>query len=357
MAWPEPQYSKSRIRQAGKMVAHTYQRDHFLAWGINIPTNEYAVIENWRTSHGAVLNTAQACLRRLEATQRPVIGQRLKRFTTLIDKLQTGRSKDLSTMHDIAGVRAIFRSIEDLNNFRERMRQSKAAHRLMHDPEKFDYIANPKATGYRGIHDVMERVVSSPVGVPWNGMKFEVQLRTAVQHAWATAVEIYDDTQSARFKFQESTSPSYRQFLVVSEIFARIHEGQYGCLPECSDSDLANEFSELEQKTHTVTIIHGLQVAKNHRSLHKNSILQRKTDGSLYIYNFPSLPSALKSIASIEQLPETLNAVLVGSKTPSHIRDAFRNYFEDTSDFIKLLDDALLQIRGKTVIDEWHRTA
>jgi len=44
-----------------------------------------------------------------------------------------------------------------------------------------------------------------------------------------------------------------------------------------------------------------------------------------------------RSISEIEKREETENTVLVGAATPQHIRIAFKNYFDDTDDFIKLL--------------------
>ena len=355
MAWPAPLHSRNRVRTAGKRIAEAYRENGgIIAWGVNISRDEFDVVENWRTSHGAVLNTAQAWLRRLDKLQRPIVGQRLKRHNTIIDKITSGRSQDLSTMHDIAGVRAIFRSIQEIEEFRAQMRLSKAQHKMMHGDAKFDYIVAPKDTGYRGVHEVMQRHVASKSGAEWNGLKFEVQLRTAVQHAWATAVEIYDDTQASRFKFEASANPAYEQFLIASEIFARVHENRMGCLSAKSDEELADRFTELENQTHTVTMIHGLQVAVNYRPLQKNSILQRTVSGELIVHPFPSFPMALRAISKIESMPQTLNAVLVGAKTPYHIREAFRNYFEDTADFVALLDSALLRIRGKKVVDLWH---
>ncbi len=355
MAWPAPQYSKNRIRRAGKnLVAAHREKEGRVLWKLDVAKEDLAVIENWRTSHGAVLNTAQAWLRRLDNDNRPVVGQRLKRHETIVDKLTSGRSKDLSTMHDIAGVRAIFRSIEEIELFRDRMSKSKARHIPLNDPEKFDYIKNPKTSGYRGVHQVMERVVGIEQGNPWNGLKFEVQLRTAVQHAWATAVEIYDSTRAARFKFSKSSNPAYEQFLIASELFARIHEGRSGCLSQETDAQLEQRFIELEAKTQMVTMIHGLRVAETSDQLGKNSILQRRTNGDLYIYRFKSFPQALRAISDIETRSETQNAVLVGANTPLHIRDAFRNYFDDTSDFIDLLDDALRQIRATEIVDLWN---
>lgn len=78
MGWPAPTFSKNRVRKAGKKIAETYNRDEgLLAWGFNIPTEEFEVADNWRASHGAVLNTAQAWLRRLDKDQRPLLGKGL----------------------------------------------------------------------------------------------------------------------------------------------------------------------------------------------------------------------------------------------------------------------------------------
>lgn len=345
MVWPTPLYSKNRVRTAGKRIAKVKAETGRLHWDVHLSREEHDVLENWRTSHGAVLNTAQAWLRRLEKEQRPVVGQRLKRYDTIVDKLATRRSRDLSTMNDIAGVRLIFRNEDELLQFRKKMGKSRARHRRTHDLERFDYIQTPKETGYRGVHDVFERQVGvSKEASAWNGLKFEVQLRTAVQHAWATAVEVYDGIQQARFKFEGSDSNAYRQFLLISEIFARVHENRESCLPFVSDIKLVDECTVLERETGMLTMFRSLSVAQTHDALRQNTILQRRTDGTLYVWPFRNFAQAVQAISEIEEREETANAVLVAAKTPQHIREAFRNYFDDTSDFIDLYDEAARRI-------------
>tara|TARA_R100001369_G_C3318277_1_gene168506 strand:- start:1287 stop:2441 length:1155 start_codon:yes stop_codon:yes gene_type:complete len=352
MSWPTPQNSKNRVRTAGKRVAKVMsEHNGLLQWGLFISEDEYDVLENWRTAHGAVLNTAQAWLRGLEKDQVPIVGQRLKRLNTIIDKLATGRARDLSTMNDIAGVRLIFRSEQELWTFREKMSASRAKHLLTHEVGRFDYINRPKSTGYRGLHDVFERRVKNVPGQsPWDGLKFEVQLRTAVQHAWATAVEVYDSVQSVRFKFGASQSASYNQFLFISEVFARFHEGRNSCLPDLSDQDLFTKIEALESETGMIALFRSLSIAQSHTTLKENSILQRTHEGKLVVYTFRNFMEAIRAISEIEARDETADAVLVGAKSPQHIREAFRNYFDDTSDFIQLFDDAELQARAQTVV-------
>jgi putative GTP pyrophosphokinase len=50
-----------------------------------------------------------------------------------------------------------------------------------------DYIAEPKPDGYRGIHLIYR--YSNPRAPAYDGLSLELQVRTRVQHAWATAVE------------------------------------------------------------------------------------------------------------------------------------------------------------------------
>jgi len=248
-------------------------------------------------------------------------------------------------MNDIAGVRGIFKTEHELRNFQELMSASRAKHELTHDRLKFDYIHNPKTTGYRGVHQVYKRNVSGTPGALWNGLKFEVQLRTSIQHAWATAVEIYDSTKRSRFKFETSEDPAYLQFRVISELFARVHENCKGPIPELSDTELVSLERDLEAQSHMVATIDNLVTAENYGQLKKNTILKRTKNGELYLLRFDSLPAAIRAISAIEDQADTENAVIVGAQTPNHIRVAFKNYFDDTTDFIELLNSAKREIR------------
>jgi ppGpp synthetase/RelA/SpoT-type nucleotidyltranferase len=93
----------------------------------------------------------------------------------------------LARMQDIGGCRAIFPTVEDVYTCQKNM----LASRMQHNPPKNhkDYIESPKESGYRGIHIVYEFTSKSQKYATYNGMLVEVQLRTVVQHAWATAVE------------------------------------------------------------------------------------------------------------------------------------------------------------------------
>ena len=340
MAWPTPQSSKNQVKKSGKYFRDN-PRENFNK--TTCGKENLQVLSNWRDVHGAVLNTAQAWIRRLDKSRDIIVAQRLKRFDTILDKLVTARSSDLSTMHDIAGVRVIFKNEGDLRDFRKKMEKSRAKHIRKNTVDHYDYIKRPKETGYRGVHDVYERRCSTKT--VYNGLKFEVQLRTSVQHAWATAVEIYDLSQGTRLKFSSmSEEDNVRQyFSYISELLARHHEKKICCLTDLSIQDLRAKCLEMEAATKVVTSIKSLRAATKVGRLEKNSVLYLTKKRKLYAKKYPSMPIAMKALKQLENQENIINVVLVGAQEPKHIRNAFRNYFSDAAEFVELYEEALEQ--------------
>lgn len=143
-----------------------------------------ALVNQWRSSHGFPLNTVQTVLRsrakRLD--RKAVVAQRLKRFISIQAKLERKPSVRLSQMQDIGGCRAVVRTMASLRKL--------ASSYLQRDFFKLrdDYIREPKEDGYRSIHIIGTYVTDDSYYSAWNGHKIEIQLRTQLQHAWATAL-------------------------------------------------------------------------------------------------------------------------------------------------------------------------
>ncbi|MHB1252398.1 MAG: RelA/SpoT domain-containing protein, partial [Acidimicrobiales bacterium] len=106
------------------------------------------------------------------------VSQRLKRIPTILDKLLREPEMDLSRMQDFGGCRAVLENIDEVLRVQSRVSQAHKR-RNGNDPHTKDYIANPRESGYRGIHVI----------VVYDGKLVEVQLRTKVMHEWAIAVE------------------------------------------------------------------------------------------------------------------------------------------------------------------------
>ncbi len=96
------------------------------------------------------------------------------------------------------------------------------AKRMSHNPPKrvYDYIDVPKKSGYRGIHMVYEFQSKSKSYSQYNGMLVEVQLRTKLQHYWATAVETVGIFTGQALKSSQGNEDWQQFFRLASNWFA-----------------------------------------------------------------------------------------------------------------------------------------
>jgi len=347
MSYPQPPHSKSAVRRAGKAIAAG-----------NATDTEIALVDQWRASHGYVINTFQAWIKR-HISKRSFdveFAQRLKRKRTVDDKLQRKDNdgnfliSDVTAMHDFAGCRMIFDSIKDLTNFRDYVHSSEVMrnveHELRHEPDKYNYILHPKATGYRGIHDVYKHYPrghrrNNERGL-WNGLTVEVQYRTRAQHAWATAVEISDLLDGERTKFELDQTERGRFFALSSEIIARNYEGLFNAFTDHTTSALQAELQILENKLGIMQRLRALKQFEVGNNLKHHNVLniQRNEAGQLQleVLSFKNAALAIEKATELEAEESSLNAVYVRSDNPNQLRSAYRNYFNDPIDFVQLLE-------------------
>lgn len=330
-----PGGSKKRVTRAGDAIRSGNQTPEDLA-----------VIEEWRAAHRGVLNTFQAILRFRTKGRRISVAQRHKRRNTIFNKLYRLPGMQLARMDDVAGCRLIFRNIKELEEFRGDFHRARFKHKIRHEPDKYNYIKNPKHTGYRGIHDVYEYDVNSDAGKDLAGLYIEIQYRTLVQHAWATAVEVIGFVTESQPKFQQGDNRYATAMALASEILARAHEGMKGPLPELSDADLLRDFLAIDQELSLMQTLSGLSQAKTDISDKRNTILNFSEDGSLEIKSFRDATDALRALFELERQFPKNDIVLVRADTSDEVRIAFRNYFSDAREFIRLVESGCTKISG-----------
>ncbi len=274
------------------------------------------------------------------------VGQRLKRRNTIIDKLVREPSMPLYAMQDIAGCRIIFDSEDDLYRVQSSMRDAKFSHVRVNEAERYDYIRRPEDTGYRGIHDIYGYNVYKLPGSQWNGLKVEIQYRTRVQHAWATAVEVADLITSSRIKFNEANNSYLRYFQLASEILARAHENRRSCCGNLTKSELREEFISADKKLGLLLTLDRLRnTSDKSKSFRKNTLLIFKFEAEnesdrLEVRTFDNVNRAIEEYDALEKkLGTKADIVLVHGDTEENIRDAFRNYFSDARAFVDLMQE------------------
>ena len=183
MAWAKLKYSRKEINKAGQLLIANHLEDvDFLDVGQMFDT-----INNWRSVHSYPLLASRMTLtgRAKGVDPKAIIAQRLKRLESINTKLNNNENMALSQMQDIGGCRAVVATSKHLD-----LLVSTYDHRVHH--KKYDYIKSPKNDGYRGAHFVCKYKSNLKQNKIWVGLRIEVQLRSRLQHAWATGVETVD---------------------------------------------------------------------------------------------------------------------------------------------------------------------
>jgi ppGpp synthetase/RelA/SpoT-type nucleotidyltranferase len=331
-----PGGSKRRVNRAGESLR------------IGLPSAEdLHVFDEWRAAHRVVLNTFQATLRGRTKGKPIIVAQRHKRRNTIIGKLAREPSMKLVRMDDVAGCRLIFRDETQLRDFRTRLHKARFKHRLRHDEDKYDYIRSPKATGYRGIHDVYEYNVSSKSGEGLRGLYIEIQYRTLIQHAWATAVEVIGFVTENQPKFREGDTRYVEAMALASEILARAHEGQRGPFAEIPNDVVLKSFLALDEELGLLKKLKGLNESKAGTTEGGNLILIFDESGKLEVKSFRDATEALRNLFQLEKSMPLADIVLVRADSGQEIKDAFRNYFSNAKDFVRLIEQACAKLSGR----------
>lgn len=205
--------STSQVNRAGKALRRW-------ARGELIGTDEHqaalAVLLAHRAAHRLPLTKATMGLRSVVRTERCAVevSQRLKRVPTIIDKLVREPTMQLASMQDIGGCRAVLDSIDEVRRVQRRLARNRPPVRVS------DYVAQPRASGYRGVHLV----------VRYDDRSVEVQLRTQVMHEWAITVELLGGRLGEDLKSGYGPAPVLALLEGISEVMATEEGG--GTVPQ-----------------------------------------------------------------------------------------------------------------------------
>lgn len=210
MAWVTPQFSKVQVNRAGELLVRGKPADYedpdkF----IDAYYDALDVVNNWRSSHSFPLNTFTVGLKRRARNidAHCIIAQRIKRMSSIELKLRRFPTMTLAQMQDLGGCRAVLSSVSGVSRLVKEYRLSDIKHPLQTGD---DYIGHPKVSGYRGIHLIYR--YNSDRKKTYNSLKIEMQLRTHLQHAWATAVETVGTLQRQALKSSQGDADWLRFF-------------------------------------------------------------------------------------------------------------------------------------------------
>jgi hypothetical protein len=336
--------SNREINLAGKCLVD-WKRDG----DQNLFEDAFNKLAAFRASHAYPLRAVTTILSRrahLVDTEATVYA-RTKRLASIISKLRRIPSMQTTTMHDLGGCRAVVSGIDCVWELAEQFRTMQPR---LDEPREYDYISNPKTDGYRSIHFVVRYKPKNKRYVHIPSRRIEIQVRSRLQHKWATALETIDLFTSQTLKAGGGKHFWKRFFVLTSSLFAM--KENCPLVPQSA----ANEKELLLE---TRGLWHGLRVRDQFDSwitAAQSFIPQKHEASSTYLIEtdigkkttnvktFPSIFTAYAEYNKAErrnQIHEGRSAVLVSAISINQLRNAFPSYYGDTKAFLDEIERIL----------------
>jgi ppGpp synthetase/RelA/SpoT-type nucleotidyltranferase len=345
MDWVKPgDYSKKHVDFVGDFLANRVK----LQENSIEEQNAFNTFNNWRLSHAYPMHIIMKNIKRmaLNISSSAICVQRLKRVRSIIIKLMRFPKMKLSRIEDVGGCRIVMPDVELARKLAEYYISKNKRHKRIKSREK-NYINLPKADGYRSIHLVYGYYSRNKVGKIFNDKLVEIQIRSQLQHAWATALETNDLFNHQRIKFGQG-DPKWKYFFkLVSSAFAMIEKSPLVEGTPTNKKELYNEIKKIETELKVTERMLGWRVTMEKLSNKKDALFVLKLDiKNKQISYIPFKDDKEGWIKANEKLLELekfnkdnkdCDVVLVKADDINELKLGYRNYFADTEEFLKNL--------------------
>lgn len=351
--FPRLDYSMKDVRRAGEIIAGELPWTDETAPDIR---DAFHIANNWRDAHAYPMRGVRLQLawymRHLDIDG--VTAARLKRMQAIRRKLRR-LSMSMSQLQDLGGCRAILPSIGHVHNLVDVLKD-RSRHHLRAEN---NYIAEPKDDGYRS-HHLMFSYRGKGLAAIYNDRRIEVQIRTRMQHSWATTVEAVGLMRHEDLKGNNGSPEWLRLFKLMSAEFAMLE----GC-PEPpgapSHHDRVKEIKELDKALEAISILDKISYVVRWT----DEAINPKSTPTYYLIRFNNATQeveigvsfAPKFAVAQYDIAESLdnksgmdvnNIVLVEADKIENLKNAYPNYFGDVQLFKLQLKNI---VKGKGVRD------
>lgn len=315
------------------------------------------IVNNWKATHNYPLHVFKNRLKRVseKIDKNALSVQRLKRISSILKKLNRkyGGNKPtmkLTQMQDIAGCRVVMSDIKQVRALYEKYYSNgDTKHKKVNVK---DYISSPKLDGYRSIH-VVYRYNSDKGKKEYNGLLIEIQIRSKLQHLWATAVETVDFFTRQAIKSNQGEEKWKTFFKLISSAFARMENSPIISQTPQNEKELYLQIKELEKELqvikkmkHWSDSVKYFDNFKNKKNiqfylLELDTVLERL---NISAFTKREEKEALLAYSAAEKKIYNRNeydVVLVSADNIKDLKKAYPNYFLDTKDFLRYLGNVL----------------
>lgn len=328
-------YSNSTIEKAGKTLFNSKSE-------VDV-ANAEKIIEDWRCQHDYVLNELEKnIIPFLQSYGIGIldIGRRLKRMSAIKNKMDKHNVWNLSTMQDIGGMRIVLLSLDVLMQVKTLLSEHAITDFVVNQNCIYDYVNNPRNTGYRSIH-VVYKYMPKEKSNDYYGQKVELQLRTRMQHFWAMGVETAELITGKALKNGEGDENWLTFFKNVSLLFAEVENNseilksihatkKFFVNPKCIE--------ELRSLMASVSYFNSEKV---HDGYYLLNIDYKQRLSQIWLFPKEKQKFAIKKYNTIEHENKgtSKDVVLVSVPEMKNLRDMYPSYYLDASDFINCIHE------------------
>lgn len=354
--FPRVEYSFDEVAEAGAVIAGELpwsgQAEPWLA-------KAFQVANNWRDAHAFPMRSVRRksiFLMKKHAIEGVTAG-RIKRMPAIRKKLRRLTRLKLQELQDLGGCRIVVDSIADARQVVSILKEESG--HILHNQD--DYIARPKKDGYRSHHLIFNYQGRAAASI-FNGRRIEVQVRTRLQHSWATAVEAVGMYREEDLKSEKTGSADWlRLFQLMSVEIAKV-EGCPDSALAPSQEDRLKEIRELNRTLDAVATLDNIshfvrweetEVQAPHKPDYYLISYENST-GQVEIRPYFDSKVAVTSYDLAERPDirsglESKNIVLVEAGRLANLRTAYPNYFGD----VQLFKENLKAIIGGSAVTEY----
>ena len=331
-------YSRGQVDRAGAIL-----KDESVS--VADRTTARQVVGWWRGRHRMPLVAVRTLLyqRMRRIASNGFVAQRLKRLPSVEAKLRRLPDMKLSQMQDLGGCRAVVPSVREVDELHRLCRHGRQAHELPKPP--MDYLEKPKDDGYRSVHLVYRYRSGSPARRAWNGLRIEVQIRSQLQHSWATAVETVDVLRGTRLKIGGIGNGDWKRFFALMGTVHAVEEGRpvVEGTPEAL-AEVRDEVRALANRLEASSALVGLAISIDQASKGSGWTLIRlaAAERRIYFQDYAQkqLDRAQKDYLRLEEQYDgdpSVQVCLVDAGSAETLQRAYPNYFLDVGLFVDSL--------------------